>query len=99
MTRRECLLECIALGSLRLMPGLVLADSVLAVETQERSAALKPTPPNEIGPFYKRLAPSNAHLRAANDPGLPLSVSGRVLSTRGDVLSAAKVEVWQADHL
>jgi protocatechuate 3,4-dioxygenase beta subunit len=99
MTRRECLLECVALGSLRLMPGLALAESVLAVETQERNAPLKPTPPTEIGPFYKQLAPNNAHLRAANDPGLPLSVGGRVLSTRGDLLPAAKVEIWQADHL
>ena len=99
MTRRECLLECIALGSLRLMPGLALAESVLAVESGERSALLKPTPPNEIGPFYKQRAPNSVHLRAANDPGLPLSVTGRVLSTRGDALAAAKVEIWQADHL
>jgi len=99
MTRRECLLECVALGSLRLMPGLALADSVLAVEAGERNAPLKPTPANEIGPFYKQLAPNNAHLRAANDPGLALSVAGRVLSVRGDSLPAAKVEIWQADHL
>ena len=99
MSRRECLLECIALGSLRLMPGLAIAESVLAVETQERNAPLKPTPPNEIGPFYRKLAPNNAHLRAASDPGLPLGVSGRVLNTRADPLPAAKVEIWQADHL
>jgi protocatechuate 3,4-dioxygenase beta subunit len=99
MTRRDCLLQCAALGSLRLAPGLVLADSVFAVEAPEHQTPLKPTARNELGPFYKRLAPNNAHLRATSDPGLPLSVSGRVLDARGDVLSAAKVEIWQADHL
>jgi protocatechuate 3,4-dioxygenase beta subunit len=99
MNRRECLLQCIALGSLRLAPGLAPADAVFAIETQERHRPRKPTPRNEIGPFYKRLAPNNAHLRGANDPGLPLSVSGQVLNARGDALPAAKVEIWQADHL
>jgi protocatechuate 3,4-dioxygenase beta subunit len=99
MTRRDCLLECVALGSLRLLPGLALADSVLAFETKERHSALKPTPPNALGPFYKRAAPNNAHLRGASDPGLPLSVSGHVLNTRGETLPAAKVEIWHADHL
>lgn len=99
MTRRDCLLQCAALGSLRLMPGLALTDAVVAAESRERDLSLKPTPRNEIGPFYKRLAPNNAHLRPANAPGLPRSVSGRVLSTHADSLAAAKVEIWHADHL
>jgi len=98
-TRRDCLLKCVALGSLRVMPGLAVADAVLAVEIKERRAPLRATPPNEIGPFYKRLAPNNAHLRGASDPGLALSVNGHVLNVRGDVVPAAKVEIWQADHL
>jgi protocatechuate 3,4-dioxygenase beta subunit len=98
MPRRDCLLACVALGSLRLAPGLVLADAVVAVESREGGIARKPTPRNEIGPFYKRLAPNNGQLRGAHDPGLPLTVTGRVWSARGDALAEAKVEVWQADH-
>ena len=37
-------------------------------------------------------------LRAPGDPGLPLSVSGHVFDTRGDVLSNATIEIWQANH-
>jgi protocatechuate 3,4-dioxygenase beta subunit len=98
LTRRDCLLKSVALGSLRVMPGLAVADAVLAVEMKERHSALKPTPPNETGPFYKRLAPNNAHLRSASDPGLPLSVDGQALNIRGEVLPGTKVEIWHADH-
>ena len=99
ITRRESLLQCIALGSLRLVPGLALAQTVFAVEAQEKNRTLKPTPWNEIGPFYKRLAPNNTLLRSPNDPGLPVTVSGRVFDIRGEPLPGSRIEVWQADHL
>src|SRR5581483_8626049 len=67
-------------------------------EAQERTAARKPTQWNEIGPFYKRLAPNNAKLRVDDDPGLPVTVSGRIFDTRGDALSGANIEIWQANH-
>jgi len=94
LNRRDCLLQCAALGSLRLLGGLGLAQAVSGVEAQER----KETQWNEIGPFYKRLAPDNPQMRAEKDPGLPLAVSGRVLDSRGNVLPSAKIEIWQADH-
>jgi protocatechuate 3,4-dioxygenase beta subunit len=98
ISRRDCLLACGALGSLRLAPGLLLADAAHAVEIQERSITRRPTPRNEIGPFYKRLAPSSGQLRRADDAGLPLAVAGRVYGVRGDALADARIEVWQADH-
>jgi protocatechuate 3,4-dioxygenase beta subunit len=98
LTRRETLLRCAALGSLRLAPGLGLATGISAVEAQERKPARKATQWNEIGPFYKRLAPTSGEMRREGDAGLPLSVSGRVFGTRGDALVGAKIEVWQADH-
>lgn len=98
MSRRDCLFACAALGSLRVAPGLALADAAYAVESQEGGIARKPTPRNEIGPFYKRLAPSSGQLRRVNDSGLSLAVAGRVYSVRGDALAEAKLEVWQADH-
>jgi protocatechuate 3,4-dioxygenase beta subunit len=82
---------------LKLAPGLVLGDIVTRVEAQER-ATRKPTQWNEIGPFYKRLAPNQTQLRTAADPGLPLSVRGVVFSTTGAKIPGATIEVWQADH-
>jgi len=98
VTRRDVLMKCAAMGSLVLAPSLSLAESVAMWERQER-ASKKPTPPNDIGPFYKGQAPQTSHLRAPGDPGLPLAVSGLVFSTNGEVLPHSTVEVWQADHL
>jgi len=99
LTRRESLLQCAALGSLKLAPWLSLSAAVSALEAQEQDHARKPTPWNELGPFYKKLAPNTAVLRAPEDPGLPVTVSGRIFGTRGDALEGAKMEIWQADHL
>ncbi len=101
ITRREGLLRCFAVGGLRLVPGLALADAITRVEAQERAQAsrvLSPTPWNDIGPFYKREAPGNPQLRAAHDPGLPLAVRGHVVDTRGRPIRQAKLQIWQADH-
>ena len=98
LSRRDALLRCAAAGALRLAPGLGLIQAVSALHAQESSAARKPTPWNEIGPFYKRLAPNQAQLRAANDPGLPLTVHGSVFGTHGGALSGARIEIWHADH-
>lgn len=96
LTRREILDRCLALGTLtiasRAVPGLLL-------DVFAQAQVRKPTPPNELGPFYKKKAPQNAMLRAAGDPGMPLNVSGKVYNTRGDTLANAVVEVWQTDHL
>ena len=98
LNRRDCLLQCAALGSLRLAQGLGLAEAASALEAQEQRRAGKETQWNEVGPFYKRLAPNNPRLRTAKDAGLPLEVGGRILDTRGDVLPGAKIEIWHADH-
>lgn len=57
-----------------------------------------PTPHAEMGPFYKKRAPATTMLRGAGDPGLPLSVSGRVITVHGEPVREATIEVWQADH-
>ena len=101
LNRRDLLLKCAALGSLRIGAPLALADSLAAWERAEdqAQASRKPTTWGELGPFYKRKAPQNPHLRSAGDPGLPIAISGQVLDTRGDVLPGARIEIWQADHL
>jgi protocatechuate 3,4-dioxygenase beta subunit len=75
-----------------------LNQAVSALEAQERNVARKPTQWNEIGPFYKRLAPNNKQLRAPDDSGLPVTVRGTVFDTRGDSLAGAVIEIWHADH-
>jgi protocatechuate 3,4-dioxygenase beta subunit len=90
-------MKCAAIGSLTLAPSLSLAESIASWERQE--AARKPTPHNDLGPFYKGQAPQTSHLRAPGDPGLPLGVSGLVFSTSGAALPHSRVEIWQADHL
>ncbi len=89
LTRREALLRCAAFGSLNLVaPALGLTDAVSAFEQAEQAAtARSATQWNEIGPFYKRLAPNTSPLRAPGDPGLGLAVSGRVADDRA-------VHIW-----
>jgi protocatechuate 3,4-dioxygenase beta subunit len=96
-TRRAILHKCLALGSLTVASSFS-AEAMFAAFQEREKKARKPTPPNTLGPFYKRLAPITGTLRAPGDPGLPLSLSGQVLDTRGDVLPDATIEIWQADH-
>ncbi|HKA00527.1 MAG TPA: hypothetical protein VKE70_28640 [Candidatus Solibacter sp.] len=99
LSRRDLLLKCAALGSLRIAAPLGLAESLAAFEqAEQQSSPRKPTPWGELGPFYKRKAPANPHLRVAGDPGLPIAVTGRVFDVRGDTLAGASIEIWQADH-
>jgi protocatechuate 3,4-dioxygenase beta subunit len=96
LTRRAVLEKCVALGSV-IVASASLVDPMLAAFEEHTSRRHKPTPPNTLGPFYKRLAPSTNVLRSPGDPGMPLSVSGQVLDTRGDILPDAAMEVWQTD--
>src|SRR5690349_15271867 len=97
LTRREALERCAAMGLLLPGPGLTVSSVAKAWE-QAESAGLKPTPRNEVGPFYKKHAPLRTLLRAPEDVGMPLSISGRVFNTRGELLRDAVIEVWHADH-
>lgn len=95
-TRRDVLHKCLALGGLSVAAGFSPRAVVEAWAEQGSSRAA--TPVNEIGPFYKKLAPNSSVLRLPGDTGLPLAVSGKVWSTRGEALPGAVIEVWQADH-
>lgn len=96
LSRRDLLEKCAAAGLLALASPLLGNAAALLDEAEQ--AALVPTPPCEMGPFYKKHAPSSTMLRAPGDAGLPLLVSGHILDTRGERLRDAVLEVWQADH-
>jgi len=93
LTRREILGNF--LGSLAILSSSRVLGAAEASAPQHR----RPTPPNEIGPFYKKNAPKTATLRTPGDPGMPLTVRGQLFNTRGDAPPNAVIEVWQADHL
>lgn len=96
-TRRDVLHKCLALGGVSVAAGF---SSTAVIEAwAEQGTPRKATPVNEIGPFYKKRAPDSHVLRLPGDPGLPLSVSGKVWSARGEALPGAVIEVWQADHV
>jgi len=97
LTRRELLLKSAALGQLTVVPALSFDQALWGWQLSEQKPR-KPTAWDEIGPFYKRDAPKSAQLRRPGDPGLPVRVSGTVFDTRGNVLSGAKIEIWQANH-
>ena len=94
--RRELLQKSLALGGLTV----ISTSSVEALlgAWEEKEAKRHPTPGTVLGPFYKKRAPESRTLRLTNDPGLPLSVKGNVLNTRGELLVNATVEVWHTDH-
>jgi len=97
LTRREILGK--GLGSLAILSASPILGRAEVPPEQRETQHRRPTPPNEIGPFYKKGAPKTAMLRSPGDPGMPLMVRGQVFNTRGDALPNAVIEVWQADHL
>ncbi len=97
LTRRTLLERCAAFGALSLAIPTSLSSVAEAWESAE-TKKLSPTPACELGPFYKRLAPSAANMRTDKDPGMPLALSGIVYSVSGEILQDAKVEIWQTDH-
>jgi protocatechuate 3,4-dioxygenase beta subunit len=96
LSRRDLLKECLAAGVLLVPAGWHEADVLHAwLEAQARRP---PTAHVEMGPFYKRRAPATTALRSAGDPGLPLTVTGRVINVHGEPVPDATVEIWQANH-
>jgi protocatechuate 3,4-dioxygenase beta subunit len=95
LSRRDLLERCAVFGALVTLPVCDI-ESVSAFWSQ--ADVRKPTPPNVLGPFYKKRAPDTRVLRTKGDGGMPLAVSGRILDTRGEAVPDAMVEIWHADH-
>jgi protocatechuate 3,4-dioxygenase beta subunit len=96
LTRRDLVEKCIAGG---LLAGAVSMSSaeVFAAWRQGEARAMTPTPADILGPFFKKGAPNVAALRKRGDAGIPLRVTGAVFDTRGERISKARIDVWQAD--
>jgi protocatechuate 3,4-dioxygenase beta subunit len=97
LVRREFLEMCIVRGGL-LSGASMSANQLLAYWQQAEAAARKPTPPEVLGPFFKKGAPNNKDMRVAGEPGMPLLVSGKIMDTRGNAVPGARIDLWHADH-
>src|SRR5215467_11234113 len=101
LSRRDLLLKSLAIGVIKLSPGMTAASAAERWLCAE-SGARPVTPTDQLGPFYRKGTPksggNSANLRAVGDPGLPLAVVGAVYNSRGAVVPEAKIEVWQTNH-
>jgi protocatechuate 3,4-dioxygenase beta subunit len=97
LTRRDVLQTCVALGSVVIASHFSPEGMLAAFQDREKQVR-KPTPPNVLGPFYKRLTPMKSILREPGDPGMPLTLFGQVFDTRGDIVPGATIEIWQTNH-
>ena len=95
LSRRDLLERCAVFGALVTLP---VCDVAAVSAFWEQADVRKPTPPNALGPFYKRRAPDTRVLRTKGDAGMPLAISGRIIDTRGEAVTDATVEIWHTDH-
>ncbi len=56
-----------------------------------------PTPAQTEGPYFKSSSPQRSSLLESGVTGTLLTITGRVLSTSCQPISAAKLDFWQAD--
>ena len=97
LSRRDMVENCIVRGLL--VAGVPMAaTNLFALWQKGEENALKPTPVEVLGPFFKKGAPNAANLRTPGDQGFPLRVAGKVVNTRGEKVEGAIVDMWQADH-
>jgi protocatechuate 3,4-dioxygenase beta subunit len=97
VSRREIFERCIVKGFL--IAGIPMSSSnLLALWQKSEQEAVKPTPEEVLGPFFKKHAPNAKNLRVPGDQGVPLVVTGNILNTRGEPVTGARVDIWQADH-
>lgn len=94
-TRREITERLIGGGFLAAASSLSQAQLMALWQNPQE---LKPTPTEVLGPFFKKGAPNTANLRIAGEPGIALTIAGKVTNTRGEKVPGARVAVWHADN-
>lgn len=89
--------ETLSLARRRVLALLAGALGLGAGALARAAEDLLPTPSDAEGPFYKPGSPRRASLVDADSPGTRLTITGRVLSTRGTPLAGAKLDFWQTN--
>jgi protocatechuate 3,4-dioxygenase, beta subunit len=85
---------------------IAMLNTIELITTQARAqnATLKATPQDAEGPFYPEnwQGDIDSDLTTLNGiqfkQGLPLQITGSVLTVKGSALVGATVEIWQTDH-
>jgi protocatechuate 3,4-dioxygenase beta subunit len=75
---------------LRRLALLILTAGVVCPANLSQARSCKPTPHDEIGPFYRQNAP------VRNRIGSGYLLRGKVLDTECRPIPSARVEIWQA---
>lgn len=95
-SRRELLEITVALG------GLVIAHPIRSLLAQEAKRQL--TPEQIMGPFYPIIRPLDHDMdltvikgKRGHAQGKLIHLTGRVFNSKGEPVSGAKVELWQAN--
>lgn len=99
LTRRSLLRSGLALP-MALQAALrwaVVPVAGLALTPSRADADDAETPETMEGPYFKPRSPERSSIRQADSPGLPFTLTGRVLSTKGVPVAGALLDVWQAD--
>ena len=89
------------IAALASSPVLLLAQSASAATLIEPTPACEdgddPTPRQTEGPYFKSKSPQKNVLRDAGLAGVPLALTGIVMSTGCMPIAGAKLDFWQAD--
>lgn len=98
ITRRKALQIALAIG------GATLTKPIDMLNVLAEEAVRTPTPSNVIGPFYPVIKPleKDADLTTIRGhknraEGKIIHLMGRVLNTKGEPVSGASVQIWQAN--
>ena len=96
LTRRRLLALGLAAPAVWKLADLLGTDSALAA-TLACVDDDEPTMAETEGPYFKRSSPLRRSLRTAGMAGTPLTITGRVLTTRCTPVKHALLDFWQAD--
>jgi protocatechuate 3,4-dioxygenase beta subunit len=96
LTRRR-LLELGLLAPAAYVTARLLGTSEAQALPHTPACSDHPTDPNALGPFFKPSSPQRRSLRGRSLSGVPLLVTGTVLSTSCKPVAGALLDFWQAD--
>jgi protocatechuate 3,4-dioxygenase beta subunit len=94
-TRREFLGTSLATSVLALAPAAASAERVAQATPACGDAGFAPA--QTAGPFFKPRSPERTSLREPGIAGIPILVTGTVLSSRCQPIAHALLDFWQAD--
>lgn len=84
-------------GLLTMFPSTAMGQPAGLSDAPACAGAIRPTPAQTEGPFFKANSPERRSLASERHPGQRLTVMGYVLTPGCVPVAKARVDVWQAD--